>query len=275
MPVTITFRFNEEDKAHEISLDELKTRIASSEIGPNALVCDRVLTNGEWWSLDNLNLFHIHSPVHHEAGGHLRKKRQMQDEKHYAEKVKADWARKVLESLPETFVDDCLGFEPFERILGGSETIGVTRLIRCPAFGGIDGVTIVFKKCEAIVLTATSAKNPKYKLTAPAIEWINSEIPNWNLLAKKFLAEEVKRQEKRLPLQSLLTPLNNWSDAKAAVQLAPDCITPTLDGYTFSHSASELGWKMTSSWSNPRHDLTPAQAALVDAYKPFLSSFLR
>ena len=90
MPVTITFRLNEEDKAHEISLDELKARIASSEIGPKALVCDRVLTNGEWWSLDNLNLFHTHSPVHHEAGGHLRKKRQMQDEKQYAEKVKAE-----------------------------------------------------------------------------------------------------------------------------------------------------------------------------------------
>ncbi|MBC8002929.1 MAG: hypothetical protein H7X97_10115 [Opitutaceae bacterium] len=275
MPVTITFRLNEEDKAHEMSLDELKARIASGTIGPKALVCYRVVTNGEWWSLDNLNLFHTHSPVHHEAGGHLRKKRQMQDEKQYAEKVQADWTRKVLESLPETIVDDCLGFEPFERILGSSETIGVTRLIRCPAFGGIVGVTIVFKKSESLVLTATAAKNPKYKLTAPTIEWINSEIPNWKVLAKRFLAEEVKRQEKHLPLQSLLTPLNNWSDAKTAVQLAPNCVTPTLDGYIYFHRASELGWKMTSSWSNPRHDLTPVQAKLVDAYMPFLSSFLR
>jgi len=275
MPVTITFRLNEEDKAREISLDELKTRIASGEIGPKALVCDRVLTNSAWWFLDNLNLFHTHSPIHHEVGGHLRKKRQIQDEKQYAEKVQADWTRKVFESLPESFVDNCLGFELFEKILGSSETKGVTRLIRCPAFGGIDGLTIIFKKSEALVLTAASAKNPKYKLTAPTIERIDSEIPNWNLLAKNFLAEEVKRQEKCLPLQSLLPPLNNWSEVKAAVQLAPDCMTPTLDGCAYYHSASDFDWKMTSCWSNPRHDLTPVQAKLVDAYKPFLSSFLR
>lgn len=275
MPVTITFRLNEEDKAHEISLDELKTRIASNEIGPKALVCDRVLTNGEWWSLDNLNLFHTHSPVHYEAGRHLRKKRQMQDEKQYAEKAQADWTQKVLASLPETFVDDCLGFEPFERILGSSETIGVTRLIRCPAFGGIDGVTIVFRQSEALVLIATSTNNPKYKLTEPTIEWIKSEIPNWDLLAKQFLAAEVNRKEKCLPLQSLLTPLNNWTDTKAAVLLALDCRTPTFDGYTFFHSAGERGWKASSTWANPRNDLTPVQAKLVDAYKPFLPLFFR
>lgn len=275
MPVTITFRLNEEDKAHEISLDELKIRIASSEIGPKALVCDRVLTNGEWWSLDNLNLFHTHSPVHHDAGAHLRKKRQMQDEKQYAKKVHADWAKKVLASLPDAFVDTCLGFESFEKILSNSEIIGVTRLIRCPVFGGIDGVTIVFKKNEAHVATASSSQNPNHKLSAPVVERVNSEIPNWELLSKKFSVEEVKKGEKRLPIHSLRPPLNSWLDIKTAVELAPDCMTPTLDGVAFFHSAGERGWKATSTWSNPRHDLTPIQAKVVDAYKTLLPSSIR
>lgn len=275
MLVTITFRLNEEDKAHEISLDELKTRIASSEIGPKALVCDRVLTNGEWWSLDNLNLFHTHSPVHHQAGGHLRKKQQIKDEKLYAEKARADWAHKVFASLPDAFVDSCLGFESFENILNNREVIGVTRLIRYSAFGGIDGVTLIFERNEALVLTASSAKNPNRTLTASTIEWVNSEIPDWDFLAKEFLASEVKSKEQRLAVQSLLPPLDSWLDAKAAVLLAPDCMTPTLDGYIYFHSASDRDWRTASTWGNPRLDLTPVQAKLVDAYKPFLPLFFR
>ena len=275
MPVTITFRLNEEDKAHEISLDKLKTRIASSEIGPKALVCDRVLTNGEWWSLDNLNLFHTHSPIHYEAGGHLRKKQQMQEEKKYAKKVRDDWEDRVFTSLPDAFTESCLGFESFGAILTNREAIGVIRLIRRPAFGGIDGVTIIYERNEVLVLAASSDKNPISTLTASTIEQVNSEIPDWNLLSKDFFAREVKSRKRRVAVQSLLPPLNGWLEVKAAVLLAPDCRTPTLDGYTFFHSASDRDWRTASTWANPRYDLTPAQAKLVDAYKPFLPSILR
>ena len=199
----------------------------------------------------------------------------MQDEKQYAEKVHANWAKKVFASLPDAFVDTCLGFESFEKILASSGTIGVTRLIRCPAFGGIDGVTIVFKQSEAHVTTATSSQNPNDKLTAPIVKQVNSKIPNWELLAKRFSVEEAEKGEKCLPIHSLHPPFNSWLDTKAAIELAPDCMTPTFDGYAFFHSAGERGWKATSTWSNPRHDLTPVQAKLVDAYRTLLPSIIR
>jgi hypothetical protein len=274
MVVTITFRLNEEDNEHEVALDDLKAQIASGEIGPKTLVRDRVLTGGEWWTLDNLNFFHIHSPIHHDVGSYLQKKNQMQEEKRYAKQVKSDWSQKVFASIPSNFVSDSLGFESFEKILDDSESKGVTRLIRHSAFGGIDGVTIIFRQSEVSVSTASSVNNPNHQLTAPVLERINSEIPNWDLLARKFAAEEVTKKDKRLPLQSLFPPLNNWADTKTAVNLAPNCTIPTLDGYSFFHSAAEIGWYASSTWCNPRQDLTPVQAKLVEAYKPFLTCLL-
>jgi hypothetical protein len=271
MPVTITFRFNEEDRPHEVALDDLKAQIASGEIGPKALVCDRVLTNGEWWSLDNLNLFHTYNPAYCEAGTHLRKKQWAQKEKEYAEKVQSDWKRKVVASLPASFMTDCLGFEPFEKILSNPETTGVARLIRYPAFGGPDGVTIIFMQSKAVVSTAASAMDPQTKLIAPTIDQVGSEIPDWTLAAKKFSTDEVTKTERHLPFRSLCPPLNNWTDTKSAAQLAPDCMIHVFDGNMFSHCASERGWRMSSTWRNPCPDRTPVQAKLVKAYELLLT----
>jgi len=273
MPVTITFRLNEAAKVHEVPLEELKSRIASGEIGPKSLVRDRILTNEEWWTLDNLNLFHHHSPVHHDAGPHLRRKRQLEDERKCITQIQAEWTLKVMASLPLNFIDDCLGFETFDRILSRSATIGVSRLVRCPAFGGIDGVSIVMKRDEALIVTVVSSVNPKYRLAAPVIERVNSQIPDWMSLAKRFSAEKVKRSERSSPIRSLRPPLNNWADCRAAAKIASDCRTPTLDGYTFLYSAAEAGWKTSATWHNPRHDLTPIQARLVEAHGGLLPSW--
>src|SRR5262245_60880739 len=69
--MSIVLRTKATGKAHVISYNEFKDRIRRGEICPQDQVRDRVLTNDQWWTVDNLRIFHRLSPVSQAKGPYL------------------------------------------------------------------------------------------------------------------------------------------------------------------------------------------------------------
>jgi hypothetical protein len=67
--------------------DEFKERIRKGEVSPGDQVQDRVLTNDQWWTVDNLRIFHRLSPSRHVKGPHLVAREKAEEEKRRLEEV--------------------------------------------------------------------------------------------------------------------------------------------------------------------------------------------
>ena len=65
----------------EIGYDDFKDRIRKGEIFPQDQVQDRILTNDEWRTVDNLRIFHRLAPLHYAKGRHLQAREMAEDEK--------------------------------------------------------------------------------------------------------------------------------------------------------------------------------------------------
>jgi hypothetical protein len=75
------------EKCVVMGYDEFKERIRKGEVFPADQVQDRVLTNEQWWTVDNLRIFHRLSPARHAKGPHLVAREKAEEEKRCLEEV--------------------------------------------------------------------------------------------------------------------------------------------------------------------------------------------
>ena len=82
-----------DNSPESIEYEAFKKQIISGDIGPDTHVRDRVLTDDQWMSADNLGIFHKMSPSKHPHGRILKQKlrqeaRRMQQRQKIAAKLK-------------------------------------------------------------------------------------------------------------------------------------------------------------------------------------------
>jgi len=67
----IRFKTRKTGEISALDYNEFKDRILKGEILPQDEVQDRILTNNEWRTVDNLRIFHNLSPSRYPSGPHL------------------------------------------------------------------------------------------------------------------------------------------------------------------------------------------------------------
>jgi hypothetical protein len=70
-----------------ISYDEFKERVRRGEILPEDQVQDRILTNDQWWTVDNLRIFHRLCPIRYTKGPHLVARERGEEEERRLEEI--------------------------------------------------------------------------------------------------------------------------------------------------------------------------------------------
>lgn len=271
MPLTIELQLPNEACWRELPLDVVKSAIASGEFGPQVLVRDRVLTNSECWTLDNLNLFHRLAPRSWPPGQHLHAKRQRRDKQIDELQLSLEWGGKVEDSLPSDFCSACWGLVPLTDLLRKPDAEGVARIIRSPFFTATTGVTLVY--CgDYVEVQLFASVRPHEVLVEPVAARRDSQIPDWRALAEDFATRCVRRLFDEVPSHTLPPPLNDWHTFRQSLDEAPSCSEPCLDGCGYTVEAADAHWNANVSWNNPHRDRTPNQWRLVEAFNAFLTA---
>src|SRR5262245_1597357 len=124
--MSIALRTKATGEARVISYNEFKDRIRRDEVCPQDQVQDRVLTNDQWWTVDNLRIFHRLSPVSHAKGPYLVAREKAEEEKRRLEEIeqrraaeKAALARKLFQV--EQSERDFMLYPLFEFLTGCNE----------------------------------------------------------------------------------------------------------------------------------------------------------
>lgn len=268
MPVSVQIRESETGESQEITLDELKERIRSGELGPSVQFRDSYWTGNEWWTLDNLRIFHNLSPKYHAPGSHLASKLRREKEAEVSQEAIRAWQRKVTESLPDDFLERSYGTKKVTTLWAERPCIGIARLVERPAFSSPKLTTLAFGS-NSVDVDVLEANRSPYGEFGAAYGTPHLPLPDWNKVAAEFSAECVDSWKNTIGLNELPKVIRNWEAVVKIAHVATDCSTLTLDGVSFVHEIVDADVHVTATWSNPdRQDHSP-QTSLVSAYRSF------
>jgi hypothetical protein len=269
MPVSVTIRRPETGEVQEVTLDELKERIRTGELGPKVQFKDSYWTGNEWWTLDNLRLFHSATPNYHAPGPHLAVKLRRESEKEAAEQSIRAWQRKVSESLPRDFIERCYGTKKLAALLAERRCLGIARLVEQPSFGYPRLITLTFgpSSTEAEILAAK--QNPYNSINAAyAAPWL--PLSDWIKTTTEFAEQFVDSWKSNVSHPKLPDVFRSWESFVEIGRKANDCSTRTLDGIGYIHEIVDADVHITATWSNPDPREHALQVSLVDAYRSLI-----
>jgi hypothetical protein len=246
--------------------------IRRGEVAPASLVRARVITGDDWWTADNLSVFHRESPVKYPLGPHLAEELERvrrQRERHarihaalspYYEACQQGW-----------MVEDCYGLTPLEVVAREPTIIGASRLTISASFAPEYVVTCALTPREVKVEAVTGSMDAR---TALWFQWFRPElVPELEHVPPADVpALEIRRAAIVLPLDKAPRPFRSWEVLVAQTRAAPDCHNPALDGVSFSHDLRGADVRLRAGWTNPRRNVDPRQFALVAAYRTLLKA---
>ena len=108
----------------EIDLDTFEDLVRRRIIKPSSLFHDRVLSMGQWWSVDNLRLFHRNTNWEHPIGSHLAEQFAREEEKELEYRRRFEELKKRPRPQPVAY-----RLPGMEDIAGPADVIAVCRLI--------------------------------------------------------------------------------------------------------------------------------------------------
>jgi hypothetical protein len=269
MPVYVTIRESESGAVQEVILDDLKERIRTGELGPKVQLKDGYWTANEWWTLDNLRLFHSSSPNYHTPGPHLAAKLHRESEKEAAEESVRAWQKKVSESLPDDFLERCYGTKKLSALWAERRSVGIARLVERPAFGYPRFTTLFYGSNSAEAEVIETKQNPYSSVGAAyGAPWL--PLPDWSKTATEFSELYVDLWKSDTNHRKLPNVFRSWVTFVETCRKADDCSTPTLDGIGFIHEILDADVHVTAAWSNPSPREHALQISLVEAYRSFV-----
>jgi hypothetical protein len=246
MSVTLQFRKTLWSLATVVALDDLKARIRCGEIGPKARIRDRVLTNGQWWTLDNLNLFHKSSPMQHPAGKHLLKKQAIAEQR-AAQRV----AIQHDDYQHGHLIDKRFNLTPLTDLVKETSVWGTTRLRVLPSFSPERIFTFIFGQHSI------------------RIEAVLGRTSLW-YSPREFDAAQVHRTNTEVRVQDAPDQFKQWTTVVMASQLAPSCSAMSLDGVGYWHELLCQRESFDAQWHNPDPIRHPRQVEILKSYRDFL-----
>lgn len=264
------YRASSTSPTQTLTWDEFHAMIRRGEVAPTALVCARVITGDDWWTADNLSVFHRESPVKYPLGHHLaaeldRLRRQREREariyaalRPYYEACEQPW-----------MVEDCYGITPLEVLVTEPTVIGASRLTISAAFAPEYIVTCAFTSRE-LQIEAVTGSMPA--ATALWFQWFRPElVPELDYDPPANVpALEIHRATMVLPLERAPRPFRSWQLLLTLTRAAPDCRNSALDGVSFFHELRGGDVRLRAGWTNPTREDDPGQFALVAAYRKLL-----
>lgn len=250
---TVEFRKSMDSPPRMVTLDELAQMVREGEAGPTTLVRDKMMTKSEWRTIDNLRLFHRHSPVSVPPGPHLQvlldreAEQEPQRRLHRAERIELGAA--VSDYRNGSSMARLFELLPLEDVLKSSGASWVSRLWRYPAF-----------RPESVY---TFARLPDML----EVRHDTSDSNLWNALISSP-SSSVETYSKRgcVALEALPKDLAETTTHLERCQRSLDCLTRAVDGVFFRHQVLAKDVSLDATWSNPNRQDHPEQIALLDIY---------
>ena len=255
----------------EIELEELKAQIAAGRVPPKALIQCRVLTNDEWWPMEDLNIFHKYCPVEHPRGPRLVARLERERARAEKEKEKQDQMFKEMLALEGAITEGTLMHDSYEladlsQIVTAPGVSGATRLIVLPSFAGEVVLTFVCVGSSVEIEIAERELSTWYTSMAQSL----APKDNPELADRVVELSKVKKKKATLDLEQLPEGARAWSTfvsiAESAgdytFQLAPDIAM--MDGTGYRHQVRNGKTIMDVEWSNLQGDIP--QVRLIDTY---------
>jgi len=259
MGLDIQIKETETSTTMMVGLYELKARIQRGEARPDVLVCDRVLTNNEWWTLDNLNIFHNNSPIKYPPGRHLREKQDIQQQRNDAQ---ARWWQLIEEYRSGNLLEQRFNLASLADLHAQHGVVGITRLWILPSFEPERVFTFIYEE-DSILIHAAQGQTSLWQ-SLPQVDSVNGV---WQEIAREpFDPSQIVSRHAKIPLNELPEILNQWNNLVTATRLATSCNSLCIDGISFRHSLFGAA-EFNAYWCNPAEDIHPLQCTLLKAYR--------
>jgi hypothetical protein len=263
------YRASSTGPTRTLTWDEFHAMIRRGEVAPSSLVRARVITGDDWWTADNLCVFHRESPVKHPFG-HLAA--ELERARREGERqARLDAAlRPYYDACNQGWVvEDCYGLTPLEVVVMQRAVIGASRLTVSAAFAPEYIVTCAFTSREIEVEAVTGSMPAR---TALWLQWFRPElVPGLEYVPPADVpALEIRRATMVLALDRAPQPFRSWEVLLGLTRAAPDCENPVFDGVSFAHDLRGGDVRLTAGWTNPKRDVDTRQFALVAAYRELL-----
>lgn len=266
------YRESSASPARTLTWDEFHAMIRRGEVAPTALVRAHVITGDDWWTADNLSVFHRESPMKYPLGQHLaaeleraRQQRERQARvdaavRPYFDACSVGW-----------MVEDCYGLTPLEVVVAQPAVVGASRLTISASFAPEYVVTCAFTSQEVEVEAVTGSMPAQ---TALWLQWFRPElVPELEYEAPPEVPLlEIYREAMVLPLDKAPRPLCSWEVLLDLARAAPSCSNMALDGVSFDHDLRGGDVRLRAGWTNPRRHVDARQFALVTAYRELLAA---
>jgi len=265
------YRASSTDPTRTLMWDEFHAMIRRGEVAPNSLVRARVITGDDWWTADNLSVFHRESPVTYPPGPHLAAELERARLAREREARRYAAMRPFYEAceLP-WMVEDCYGITPLEVVVSEPAVIGASRLTISASVAPEYVVTCAFTSREIRVEAVTGSTDA---WTALWFQWHRPGlVPDCEFEPTENVALKISRATTVLPLENAPPPFRSWEVLLGVTRAAPSCRNQASDGSSFSHDLRGGDVRLRAGWTNPAGDVNPQQVALVAAYGKVLKA---
>lgn len=256
-------RITRKGKPVEVSPDDLIEMTKKGEVTPASLVMSKFMTNGKWVTLDNIEIYHRHSPTPCPPGPLLIKEREEKA------KQEADLAhRRAMIKKYESgeLIEECLKLTTLTEIIAETNVQAAARLIVEPAFEPETAVTLIlFRSCVRVDVVRGETLIWHSLLQENACGEGNRS--NREIESIPFDPSKVKRISARIENPDVPPPFNSVGDLIETAGRAQDCTSLALDGCGYLHCVSAGTTAFVASWRNPTREDHPEQIELVSAYE--------
>jgi hypothetical protein len=243
------FRASEGSVPTEVSLDELRAIVRTGSVKPTVLVRDPLLTRDEWWTIDNLRLFHNCSPVAYAPGEHLLRQVAEREASMATSAMFAEW---FVQYTRGDVVERALGLKSLGEITNAPGVFGASRLFVRPAFLSETLCTFVFGTLGITIQVAEAER----------MVWHRHHAEPVDVTVREGQVENKEGSES----------LDTWSKFLAAAESAVDCEFLMCDGRSFRHKVRVAGDRsdlMDVDWFNPSKQ-DRSQWRLLETYLEWL-----
>lgn len=255
------------DAPIEVSAVELEDLIKSGRVQASSLLHDKILTDGEWRTADNLYLFHRASPKTHPYGPYLLAQEARQ-ERQRSQREDAQVAYEAYRM--GTLIEDSFGLDPIDRLLGRAQAMAATRLIVLPSFCPERIVTITFSQ-QGIEVLLSESPTAVWNLVPHHEGRTNPDGSLREIPRTPFFRERVVHRTTSAPLAVALEVLGDISQflsAGSTPQAPRDW--GVLDGIGFRHRIASSDLTSDVTWSNPSREADAGPIRVLNQYRELL-----
>lgn len=207
----ITLKNSQTDSSYDLEYEEFKTRIQNGELEPTVLIKDKVMSDNEWLSLDNLGMFHKLSPKQYPKGNLLLEKEEQKQQRDLQSK---ELLKKFKEYSNKDNLEKILKQKALPSLMG-SNIQGIARFICSPSFHPESITTFIYTATNVKVQYA-QGKTSLWDSIPQLTTSVGEDGLYKETLTTLFDSESIIFEELELPFCD--APYRNWAELFSIAQ---------------------------------------------------------